>query len=276
MRRNPAESQSLSGGDLISIVIPVQNGENFLADAIESCLTQDYLNFEIIVGVNPSTDRTSEVAMHYVQDTRVRIINFESTVNMPTNFNRSAKYARGTYLKFLCHDDILTKNALSLLREGFSNHSGVVLTLGYEQFIGSNRDMRGATSFGALPRLSGIRNFTRLVRRGNWIGGPSSVMLRTSDFLTRSFDEGLKCSFDYAYWLYLSDKGAVAIVPEIVINSRVHPGQATNYCQISGFAVENQKILQRYLFRKERFFFFRRALIILRIILNISKRRIAK
>jgi glycosyltransferase involved in cell wall biosynthesis len=250
----------------------VLNGENFLAGAIESCLTQDYSNFEVIIGINPSIDRTLEVAMRYAQDARVRVINFDSSVNMPANFNRSAKYARGTYLKFLCHDDILSGNALSLLREGFKEHTGIVLTLGYEQFIGSDRDIRGSASFGALSRLSGVRNFTRLIRRGNWIGGPSSVMLRSYDFLTRSFDEELKCSFDYAYWLYLSDKGAVAIVPEIVISSRVHPGQATNYCQISGFAVENQKILQRYLFRRERFFFFRRVLIVLRIILTLSKR----
>ena len=58
---------------MVSIGIPVYNGEKYLATAIESLLAQSYTDFEIIISDNASTDRTQQIAEEYVvRDLRIR------------------------------------------------------------------------------------------------------------------------------------------------------------------------------------------------------------
>lgn len=242
----------------VSIVIPVMNGENFIAEAISSSLNQDYPDFEVIVGVNPSEDRTVEIAESFKADKRLVIVKFDKKVNMPANFNRSAHQSTGHYIKFLCHDDKLTCGAISNLVLAFQSKPGVSLAISYESFNPSLRADRDANTFGAKTSVSNNRNLFRLIRHGNWIGGPSIALIRKMDFAVRAFDETLPCSFDYEYWIYLSRIGRLAISPNSSLISRVHEGQATSFCMQGGFKSDNKKIfigLQRdkslhYFFRK--------------------------
>jgi glycosyltransferase involved in cell wall biosynthesis len=53
---------------LVSVLIPVKNGSNYIEAAIKSVLSQDYLNFELIIGINPSTDGIYDVVRNFSQD----------------------------------------------------------------------------------------------------------------------------------------------------------------------------------------------------------------
>ena len=58
---------------LVSIGLPVYNGSNYVAEAIESVLTQTYKNFELIISDNASTDSTQEICQKFAkQDDRIR------------------------------------------------------------------------------------------------------------------------------------------------------------------------------------------------------------
>ena len=60
---------------LISIILPVYNGEPFLAEAIESCLNQSYHNFELIIVNDCSTDESLNISKRYAaKDSRIIII----------------------------------------------------------------------------------------------------------------------------------------------------------------------------------------------------------
>lgn len=229
----------------VSIVIPVKNGENFIGEAISSSLNQDYPNFEVIVGINPSEDRTIEIAESFKADKRLVIAKFQKQVNMPANFNRSGHQSSGEYIKFLCHDDTLTPNAIRNLVLSFESKPKVSLAICYESFDPPHRSNRDEKSFGVKTLVSGDRNLFRLIRRGNWIGGPSITLIRKTDFFSRAFDEKLECSFDYEYWIYLSRIGKLVISPYPSLISRVHLGQATSSCMQGGFDSDNLEILNR-------------------------------
>jgi glycosyltransferase involved in cell wall biosynthesis len=211
------------------------NGENYLHEAITSALKQDYPNIEIIIGVNPSTDRTLEIAKSFQGFNSIRILEFDEVVNMPANFNRTALTSTGEYIKFLCHDDSLPSNSINDLISVSIKSKHNVFAVGYESFVKSDREIRGRASFGSHQVIPGRTILRRIIKHNNWIGGPSLVLINSSLFFERQFDESLECAFDLDYWIYLATKGNLALSQKVVLNSRVHEYQATNKCINGGF-----------------------------------------
>jgi glycosyltransferase involved in cell wall biosynthesis len=229
----------------VSIVIPVRNGENYLAQALESVLAQDFRNFEVLVGINASSDRTADIARSVLGSNSPGIWEFPELVNMPANFNRIAAKARGEYLKFLCHDDILRFDAISSLLNQFQQHKNLAISSSYENFLLDAKPARGMNSFGRRRYVGSLRSQYRFTKFGNWIGGPSAVMIRRDDFLNSPFDESLPCAFDLDCWVRLSRKGKVAIFPEYLYSSRIHSDQGTNDCRDGGFERDLERITEK-------------------------------
>src|SRR5262245_9335007 len=72
----------------VSVLTPVYNGENYLAECIESVLAQSYQNWEYIIVNNCSTDRSLEIAQSYAQkDARICIRNNRTLVGVSENHN---------------------------------------------------------------------------------------------------------------------------------------------------------------------------------------------
>jgi hypothetical protein len=143
----------------------------------------------------------------------------------------------------LCHDDLLPKNSVDSLVSAMKKNPRVLFATGGEEFIDSQRKKRDWRSLGDQHCVSGRKLRSKLIRRGNLVGGPSSIFLNRAKFLQRPFNENLVCSFDYEYWIYLSRLSALAISDEVVTCSRVHLKQATSKCQTGGFESDNVHIL---------------------------------
>lgn len=92
----------------ISIMIPTYNRASMLAEAIESCLAQDYLNLEVVISDNASTDQTTSVLQRYLRDPRVRYFRNEINIGAGANWHRLLyEYAQGEYGQLLADDDLL-------------------------------------------------------------------------------------------------------------------------------------------------------------------------
>lgn len=90
---------------LFSVVIPTHNGEAYLAQAIESVLSQTYPHFEIVVLEHESTDRTLDIASSY-KDPRIRVCSTNQPQTIETNWGRILDLDLAEYLTILGHDDI--------------------------------------------------------------------------------------------------------------------------------------------------------------------------
>jgi len=102
---------------LISIVIANYNYAHFIPKAIESVLSQDDPNFELIVVDNASTDTSWEVIGSYAAvDERLRAFRNESNIGIVRNHNRGLREARGSYVMFLSADDFFLPGHLRTLR----------------------------------------------------------------------------------------------------------------------------------------------------------------
>jgi glycosyltransferase involved in cell wall biosynthesis len=90
----------------VSVGLPVYNGENFVAQAIESVLSQTFDNLELVIHDNASTDRTGEICAGYAaRDPRVLYFRNARNLGAAPNYNLAQAKARGRYFKWLAHDD---------------------------------------------------------------------------------------------------------------------------------------------------------------------------
>ena len=92
-----------------SVCVPTYNRANFLPQAIESVLAQDFSDFELIICDNASTDNTQDIVENY-QDKRIRYIRYSKLVNMYANHNRCINLCKGEWIVFVHSDDCLINN----------------------------------------------------------------------------------------------------------------------------------------------------------------------
>ena len=93
--------------ELVSVVISSYNYGRFIGKAIESVLTQDYPNIELIVSDNCSSDETLEVVSKYCHDRRLKLLVNESNLGALENFRLLIERAKGKYIVHISADDYL-------------------------------------------------------------------------------------------------------------------------------------------------------------------------
>lgn len=91
---------------LVSIGLPVYNGERFVRRAVDSLLSQDYCNFELIISDNGSSDATAAICSDYAgRDRRIRFSSTGRNIGAIGNFMRVLEQAQGNYFMWAAADD---------------------------------------------------------------------------------------------------------------------------------------------------------------------------
>src|SRR3989442_1198286 len=92
---------------LVSIGLPIYNGERYLRQALDSLLSQAYENFELIVSDNASDDATPEICAAYAaRDARIKYFRAPTNMGAVWNFNRVFELAGGEFFMWAAHDDL--------------------------------------------------------------------------------------------------------------------------------------------------------------------------
>ena len=113
---------------LVSIGLPVFNGESYLEDAIRTIVSQTFEDWELIIADNASTDGTREICAHWSEaDDRIRWARTEAHTGAARNFNRAFGLARGTYFKWAAHDDLVEPTYLERCVETLQSDREIVL-----------------------------------------------------------------------------------------------------------------------------------------------------
>lgn len=110
----PAAGQDGPSAPKVTIGLPVYNGEKYLPVAIESILTQDFADFEIVISDNASTDATEQIGRAAAaDDPRVRYIRQPVNLGMSRNYHAVLAAARGQYFRWAAADDEVTAGYLA-------------------------------------------------------------------------------------------------------------------------------------------------------------------
>ena len=112
----------------VTIGLPIYNGQNYLAETMDSLLAQTFRDFELVISDNASTDGTEAICRDYAaRDPRVRYHRNELNVGASANYNRTFELGRGQYFKWAAHDDLLAPTFLERCVAALDRDPAVVL-----------------------------------------------------------------------------------------------------------------------------------------------------
>ena len=103
---------------MISVIIPLYNKEPIIERSLQSVLSQDYDDFEVVVVNDGSTDRSADI-VRSINDPRIRLIEQENGGPSKAR-NTGTKSARGEWILFLDADDELLPGALNYFSENYN------------------------------------------------------------------------------------------------------------------------------------------------------------
>jgi glycosyltransferase involved in cell wall biosynthesis len=149
---------------MISVLIPVYNGENYIAEAIESVLRQTYKDFEIIVVDDGSTDQTVRVIESF--STKVQY-HYQKNSGVGAARNNCLKFSSGKFLAFLDADDVWAENKLELQMREFEADISLEAVFGMIRQVYQN-DWNHKILEAEIPEselLKGYSQATMLIKR---------------------------------------------------------------------------------------------------------------
>jgi glycosyltransferase involved in cell wall biosynthesis len=212
---------------LVSIGMPVYNGERFVRQALESILVQDYENFELIISDNASTDTTGNICQRYAdRDARIRYVRNETNLGASSNHKRVFEMARGDYFKWAAHDDECLPTFLGRCMSVFEvAQQSVVLV--YPQSLIIDEEGRVIEEYRVSIEAKASRPHRRLanVLRYVMLGTPAYGVMRANALRqTRLIDAFL--SSDYVLFAELAMLGEIWELPEPLLRKRFHPARS--------------------------------------------------
>ena len=203
---------------LVSIGVPVFNGDKLLAQALAALLHQDYNNLEIIISDNGSTDTTSNICKEFVnKDTRVKYFSSEENFGLSWNFNRVLELSSGKYFMWAAHDDLREPSFVRACVEKMEQCPEAVLCQTHTAtFIeGRNKKM-------CVANLNSFESVTGLIERyretlNNFPATAIYGLYRSSAMRkTRMFERVI--ATDLAFIQELSIYGNFVQVPQVLFN----------------------------------------------------------
>jgi glycosyltransferase involved in cell wall biosynthesis len=211
---------------LISVGMPVYNGERYVAQAIEAILAQTYANFELVISDNASTDATVAICEAYAaHDPRIRVHRNESNRGGDWNFRQVFHLSKGKYFRWAAYDDLCAPTHLEACLGPLEAHPEVVLCYPrsvmideYGQQIGEHYD--GLNLRSPLP-VQRYAQFHERYRHGTFCN-PIFGLIR-SDVLARTQVHGAYPSSDIVLMGELAMRGQFYEVPGRLFLRRNHP-----------------------------------------------------
>lgn len=194
---------------LVSICLPVFNGERHLAQAVASVLAQTHPNLEILVFDDASTDDGIRDVLAF-QDPRIIVRRNERNLGPEANWNLAMASAKGKYIKLFHQDDLLAPDCLAVQVKALEDAPEAVLSFSSRIIIRSD-GTRFLTR--AIPWPDGTLTVSELVRQSlktgtNPIGEPSAVLFRKDvSEMAGGFDGSIPYLIDLDYWVRLMAHG---------------------------------------------------------------------
>ena len=189
---------------LVSVLMPVYNGEPYLREAVESILNQTFTDFELLIIDDASTDRSPEIIRSY-QDPRIRVIRNPTNRGVAYSRKKGLELAVGEYVAVLDADDVAFNDRLQIQADFLDANPDICLVGSVYEVI----DEDGEVKFTQEVPTDPLTIRWKLLF-GNQIGH-STVMFRRRDALdVGGYDEQVFAGEDFDLWVRLAARGKIA------------------------------------------------------------------
>jgi glycosyltransferase involved in cell wall biosynthesis len=209
----------------VSIHMVSYNQKEYIAEAIESAISQDYQNLEVVISDDASTDGTAEIIANFQElyPQRIQAIYNKRNVGISSNANRALKKCSGEYIAFQGGDDVLLPGKITAQVAWFEKGADRVLCGhqvevfyqdGYKK--SHNRSRKLVSGYGAKE----------IILNGTF--GATSIMLKASEIPGGGFNESIIVS-DLMLWIETVARGGeFGFVNGTYAKYRRHNSNVTN------------------------------------------------
>ncbi|MEQ8478571.1 MAG: glycosyltransferase [Fulvivirga sp.] len=196
---------------LISIILPVYNGEKHIVHAIQSALEQSYTNIELIIVDNGSTDSSISKIKSF-KDARVRFI--EQPIKGVSNArNLGIEHSSGEYICFLDDDDILPENSINSRYEVFLKKSYVAFVNGATYQMDENLNNVLSKQ---IPRYRGHPTEELIKLSSGCFLNIGTLMIKRDSHKEYKFPVGWTHAEDLGFFYSISSDGILDFTEDLV------------------------------------------------------------
>ena len=205
----------------ITVLMPVYNGEKYLAEAIESILDQTYTDFEFLILDDCSTDKSHEIISSY-KDKRIHFIKNEQNMGQSNTMNIGIKLSKGKFIARLDQDDLSCKTRLDNQLYFISKSvCSIVGTWAYA--IDQDGEIIGYVQHPTDHDI--IKNALAI----NPTFSHSSVMFNKDDIISLGcYSSRFTIGMDWHLWIKAGKSGLIfGNIDEYLVKLRLHSDQTT-------------------------------------------------
>lgn len=206
----------------VTVIMPVYNGERYLAEAIESVLEQTYKNFKFIIINDGSTDGSTNIIAHYAaSDSRILPI-FQPNYGAASARNRVLKETRSEWIALIDNDDIMLPMRLERQIAFLHQHPDIKVASCRAVYINDTGNEFGKSA----NHLKTQEDFDRLMACDGIIGllQPGVLMHRRTILEAGGYREQFWPAEDIDLWTRLAEQGHLILIQdEVLMKYRIHP-----------------------------------------------------
>jgi glycosyltransferase involved in cell wall biosynthesis len=229
---------------LVSICIPLYNGEKYLEQCLNSAINQTYKNIEILLVDDVSSDNTLSIVNKYAaNDKRIKLHRNNKNLGLVGNFNKCLELANGEWIKFLLQDDYLADNCIETMLAAISEHDMIAVckrTFLLDEDADETKrnyynkkvmtfEKWGVTSkepVNIKPILISTMAVSNICL--NFIGEPTSIMLKKDVLIDRGFfNPDIAQICDLEYFVRIASKLGLKYIPKPLSYFRIHKESTT-------------------------------------------------
>lgn len=206
---------------LISVVVPVHNGAQWLAQTLDSLFAQTYPYFDIILVDDASTDNLREV-LNTFHDDRLHVVHLNKNGGVSAARNQAIELAKGDFIAFCDADDLCQPNRFAQQLAFLEQHPQIGLCgSAFTCFDTEDRE--------TIMNPASDDEIRKALMQGNCFG-LSTIMARAEILRATQFDVTLAVAEDYDLWTRLAASGVrFANLPDVLIRYRWHSQQASRH-----------------------------------------------
>ena len=207
----------------ISVLMSVYNGQEYLAEAMDSILTQTFGDFEFIIIDDGSTDESIAMVQDYAKrDSRI-VFKARENKGLPATLNEAARMARGEYLARMDPDDVAMPDRFAKQIAFMREHPDVACVGSRVILI----DPYGVPYNHTDHPLTHEEIDRDLLAGSGWsIVHPAAFMRKSMLEKAGWYNESYRTSQDFELWLRMAEIGKLANVPDHLLKYRQHLGSA--------------------------------------------------
>ena len=199
--------------EFFSVIIPTYNRQHLLSRSIESVLAQEFINFELIIVDNGSTDNTKNVVIQYKnKDNRVKYFKQKNSGSPAGSRNKGIRKAKGKWIAFLDSDDYWYQTKLQEVYNKIINLSDDYISVSHYEDKKSSNDKKIVTlSHGKYLSHSPYED---LLFKGNSLSTSAMTVRKDKLFEVGLFDprKDYFAVEDYDMWLKLAKVGKFSYI----------------------------------------------------------------